>query len=271
MKYLGDVIDIHGGGLDLVFPHHTNEIAQAEALTGKPFVKFWMHNGFLTVNKEKMSKSLGNFFTIQEITRKYDPEVIRLFLVSSHYRSPIDFSDNLLEEAKARLSRIHNAIDLLQHRLREAREAESVTPSKPSATDEALWAALRKLQEDFKGAMDDDFNSPIALAALNQFLSQLNSALSESGSVTAGTLKEIFETLDAYGEVLGLYRLRVRSEKVAGADSAVVEGMIDLLIEIREALRVQKNWAASDRIRSRLQELGIIIEDSPTGPIWKWK
>ena len=271
MKYLGDAIDIHGGGLDLVFPHHTNEIAQAEALTGKPFVKFWMHNGFLTVNKEKMSKSLGNFFTIQEITRKYDPEVVRLFLVSSHSRSPIDFSDNLLEEAKARLGRIHNAIDLLQHRLREAREAESVTPSKPSAADEALWVALRKLQEDFEGAMDDDFNSPIALAALNQFLSQLNSTLSESGSVAAGTLKEIFEALDAYGEVLGLYRLRVRPEKVAGADTVVVEGMIDLLIEIREELRAQKNWAASDRIRSRLQELGVIIEDSPTGPIWKWK
>jgi cysteinyl-tRNA synthetase len=271
MKYLVDVIDIHGGGLDLVFPHHTNEIAQAEALTGKRFVRYWIHNGFLTVNKEKMSKSLGNFFTIKEITSKYDPEVVRLFLVSSHYRSPVDFSDSLLEEAKARLDRIHNAIDLLQHRLREAREAESLTPAKPSATDEEIWLALKKLQEEFEGAMDDDFNSPIALASLSQFLSRLNSALSESGSMTAGTLKEVSVTLDAYGEVLGIYRQRMATEKVAGVDSSVVEGLIDLLIKTREEMRARKEWAASDRIRSRLQELGIIIEDSPTGPIWKWK
>ncbi len=270
MKYLGDSIDIHGGGLDLVFPHHTNEIAQAEALTGKPFVRYWMHNGFLTVDKEKMSKSLGNFFTIQEITQKFDPEVVRLFLVSSHYRSPVDFSDKQLEEAKARLSRIHNSIDILQRRLREALEAESIAPTKPSPIDEELWQALQKFQEEFEGAMDDDFNSPIALANLSQFLSHLNSTLAGSESVTAGTLKEISMTLDAYGEILGLYRKRMGQEITRG-DSSVVEGLIELLIAIREEMRTREDWATSDQIRSRLKKLGIIIEDSPTGPIWKWE
>ncbi len=271
MKYLGTAIDIHGGGLDLVFPHHTNEVAQAEVLTGKRFVHYWVHNGFLTVNKEKMSKSLGNFFTIREITAKFDPEVVRLFLVSSHYRSPVDFSDQHLEEAKIRLSRIHNSIDILQRKLREARGTESLAPVKPTTADEVLWPALEKLREEFEGAMDDDFNTPIALASLNQFLSRLNSVLAENEVVTAGTLMEISSTLDAYGEVLGLYRQRMKAQETAGLDSSVVEGMIELLIEMRESMRARKDWATSDRIRSRLQELGVIIEDSPTGPIWKWK
>ena len=179
-KYLGDPIDIHGGGLDLVFPHHENEIAQSEALSGRPFVRYWMHNGFLTVNKEKMSKSLGNFFTIQEITAKYDPEVVRLFLISSQYRSPIDFSDAQLDEAKTRLARIHNAIDLLQRRLQEAMVAEAGNPETPSKADSDLWDGLTALLSEFETAMDDDFNTPIALASLSKFLSLMNTILSGS-------------------------------------------------------------------------------------------
>ncbi len=270
-KYLGDALDIHGGGLDLVFPHHTNEVAQAEVLTGKPFVHYWVHNGFLTVNEEKMSKSLGNFFTIREITVKYDPEVVRLFLVSSHYRSPIDFSDQQLEEAKARLNHIHNSIDLLVRRLKESYITESSTPSKPGSTDEELWEALIQLRKEFEEAMDDDFNTPIALASLGQFLSRLNSTLAGGETATAGTLREVFETLDAYGEVLGLYRKRITVLETASGEPAATEGLIELLIEVREGVRKQKDWKTADSIRARLLELGIVLEDSPSGPVWKWK
>jgi len=267
-KYLGYPIDIHGGGLDLVFPHHENEIAQSEALTGKPFVRYWMHNGFLTVNKEKMSKSLGNFFTIQEITAKYDPEVVRLFLISSQYRSPIDFSDAQLEEAKSRLARIHNSINFLQRRLREARLIEVRNPIKPSIADTDLWEALSTLQSEFEQAMDDDFNTPIALAGLNKFLTKMNSVLTDDQSITAGTLQKTFETLDAIGDVFGLYRARIQPE---AADQEVVDGLVKMLIELRNQARKQKDFETADRIRSQLKTRGIILEDEKTGTVWKWE
>ncbi len=266
-KYLGDPIDIHGGGLDLVFPHHENEIAQSEALTGKPFVRFWMHNGFLTVNKEKMSKSLGNFFTIKEITARYDPEIVRLFLISSHYRSPIDFSDAHLEEAKARLVRIHNSLDILQRQLNEARLVEAKKPVKPSAADASLWKAVSLLQSEFEEAMDDDFNTPIALAGLNKFLTKMNSILSGKDSVTAGTLLKIFETLDAVGEVFGLYRTRSQPEAMG---SEAVNGLVNILIQLRNDARKQKDFMTADKIRDQLKTFGIILEDEKTGTVWKW-
>ncbi len=266
-KYLGEPIDIHGGGLDLVFPHHENEIAQSEVLTGQPFVRYWLHNGFLTVNKEKMSKSLGNFFTIQEITAKYDPEVVRLFLISSQYRSPIDFSDAQLEEAKSRLTRIHNSIDLLQRHLREAQKAEAENPVKPSSADNALWEALSTLQHEFEESMDDDFNTPIALASLNKFLTKMNSVLSEKGSVTAGTLQKTFELVNAIGEVFGLYREKIKTESTNGE---TVDGLVQLLIQLRNQARKQKDFMTADKIRSQLKDLGIILEDEKTGTVWKW-
>ena len=267
-KYLGDPIDIHGGGLDLVFPHHENEIAQSEALTGKPFVRYWMHNGFLTVNKEKMSKSLGNFFTIQEITAQYDPEVVRLFLISSQYRSPIDFSDKQLEEAKSRLARIHNSIDLLQRRLREARIQEAKNPLKPSAADAQLWEALSALETEFEKAMDDDFNTPIALASLNKFLTKMNSILSGDNTLTGGTLEKIFESIDGIGEVFGLFRERIKSE---AKDSGSIDGLVQILIQLRNQARKQKDFKTADLIRNQLKELGIILEDEKTGTVWKWE
>ncbi len=265
-KYLGDPIDIHGGGLDLVFPHHENEIAQSEALSGQPFVRYWMHNGFLTVNKEKMSKSLGNFFTIQEITKKYNPEVIRFFLISSQYRSPIDFSDAQLEEAKSRLSRIHNSIDILQRRLREARIAEVKNTVKPSSADVELWEALSTLEKEFEQAMDDDFNTPIALANLNKFLTKMNSVLSGGNSVTVGTLQKVFETLDAIGEVFGLYRERMKLEAM---DQGTINGLVEILIQLRNEARKLKDFKTADRIRDQLKELGILLEDEKSGTVWK--
>jgi cysteinyl-tRNA synthetase len=267
-KYLGEPIDIHGGGLDLVFPHHENEIAQSEALTGQLFVRYWMHNGFLTVNKEKMSKSLGNFFTIQEITAKYDPEVVRLFLISSQYRSPIDFSDAQLEEAKSRLARIHNSIDLVRRRLREARLIEAKNPLKPSTGDIELWKALSTLQIEFEQAMDDDFNTPVALAGLNRFLTKMNSVLSGTHTITAGTLQKTFEMLDAVGEVFGLYRERM---KVESLEEGAVNELVTILIELRDQARKQKDFKTADRIRSQLKACGIILEDEKTGTVWKWE
>ena len=266
-KYLGDPIDIHGGGLDLVFPHHENEIAQSEALSGQPFVRYWMHTGFLTVNREKMSKSLGNFFTIQEITAKYDPEIVRLFLVSSHYRSPIDFSDAQLEEAKARLARIHNSIDLIQRRLREARVEEAKNPRKPSEADTKMWEALSTFEHEFESAMDDDFNTPEALASLNKFLTTLNTMVAGNQSLTAGTLEKTFISLDAVGEVLGLYRERMAS---GAADDRTVDGLVKMLIRIRDQARKQKDFKTADQVRNQLKDLGIILEDEKTGTVWKW-
>ncbi len=267
-KYLGDPIDIHGGGLDLVFPHHENEIAQSEALTGKSFVRYWMHNGFLTVNQEKMSKSLGNFFTIQEITAKYDPEIVRLFLISSQYRSPIDFSDAQLEEAKSRLARIHNSIDLLQRRLREARIVEAQNPVKPSTADAKLWEALSTLQTEFEEAMDDDFNTPVALASLNTFLTKMNSILTGDESITAGTLQKAFELVDTIGEVFGLFRERMKTEST---DPGSIDGLVQILIQLRNQARKQKDFETADLIRNQLKEMGILLEDEKTGTVWKWK
>ncbi len=269
-KYLGESIDIHGGGMDLQFPHHENEIAQSEALTGKTWVRYWLHNGFLTVNREKMSKSLGNFFTIKEIRVKYDPEVIRLFLISSHYRSPIDFNDSQLEEAKTRLARIHNAINSLQQRWRTAREAESKKPVKPSDFDQQLIEATTTLRKEFDEAMDDDFNTPVAFASFFTFLSRMNPILSGSGSLTAGTLQFVHETLDAIGEVLGLYRERMTQQKT-GEAAGNIDGVVKLLIELREKARSKKDFDTADLIRTRLSELGIKLEDGKTGTVWKWE
>jgi cysteinyl-tRNA synthetase len=269
-KQSGGPLDIHGGGMDLIFPHHVNEVAQAEALLGKRFVQYWLHNGFLTVNKEKMSKSLGNFFTIREVTAKYDPEVVRLFLISSHYRSPIDFSDQQLEEAKVRLTRIHNTIDLVQRQLRNARDAETSTKVMLGSADSELQAAVAGLRREFEESMDDDFNTPVAFASLSKFLSRANSLLTSPTSATAGMLEVVLATLEAVGEVLGLYRQRMARQAAPAATQAATQALIELLIELRNDARTRKDFAAADRIRARLRELGIILEDEVKGTTWKW-
>jgi cysteinyl-tRNA synthetase len=269
-KQLGGPLDVHGGGMDLIFPHHVNEIAQAEALLGKRFARYWLHNGFLTLNREKMSKSLGNFFTIREVTAKYKPEVVRLFLISSHYRSPIDFSDQQLEEAKARLARIDNTIELLQRQLKTARDAETSTKVMLGSADQELWSTVAELRREFEEAMDDDFNTPVALASLNKFLSRANSLITAPTSATAGTLEEALTTLDAIDEVLGLYRQRMVQVAAPAPNQGVAQALIELLIELRNDARRRKDFAAADRIRTRLRELGILLEDEAKGTTWKW-
>jgi len=245
--YFGDKYDLHGGGLDLIFPHHESEIAIAESVTGeKPFVKYWVHSGFLTLNKEKMSKSLGNFFTIREVLEKYGSEVIRFFMLNVHYRSPIDFSDKGLDEAKQGLERIKNTLENVRVMTKTAEEG--MMGSIPGVVAEA--------KQKFLDAMNDDFNTREAIAAIFEFTKNVNQAISDGLSRAA--LNMIISTYKELGGILGLFQ----DEK---KDGRITEDLISLIVNIRENARKNKDWETSDKIRSKLKELGVIIEDIKDG------
>ncbi len=266
---LGDHFDIHGGGMDLMFPHHENEIAQSEAATGCHFVNYWMHNGFVQINEEKMSKSLGNFFTVREVLKLYQPEVLRYFILSSHYRSPLNYSEQNLDSAKAALERFYTAL-------------RDVAVGPVTADADASDYVTR-----FNVAMDDDFNTPEALAVLFDVVRELNRAKAENKQDEAS---RISSTLKQLGAVLGLLQddpdsfLKGRGRDVTVALTGVSAtasvgtvtahvGMsnenIDDLIAQRLAARKAKNWAESDRIRDELKAQGIILEDGPQGTTWR--
>lgn len=273
VKYLGMGFDIHGGGFDLIFPHHENEIAQAEAYAGcGPFAKYWMHNGFITVNEEKMSKSLGNFFTVREIMAKYDPEVVRFYMLSTHYRSPLDFDDTKLDMNKKSLARLHNTLDSVAGLLKAP---ESGDASGDTGAEKTLVEARAKAVEDFQQAMDDDFNTALAIAALFDLAREVNTfrnTLSQSGiqGVPVSSkelLVQVQETFVALGGVLGLFEKR----ESAGGDDRLADKLMELIIGIRQEARQKKDWVTADAIRNRLSELGIILEDTPQGVSWKKK
>ena len=234
---LGEHFDIHGGGMDLQFPHHENEIAQSEGASGKPFANIWMHNGFLNVDNEKMSKSLGNFFTIRDVLKSYDGETIRFFMLRVHYRSPFNYSDAGLDDARSSLRRLYTALDAV--------------PADDAPLDWDHPAAQR-----FKAAMDDDFNTPIAVAVLFELAAEANRTRS---SATAGLLKRL-------GEVLGVLQQVPREFMQAG--SALGEGAIQALISERNAAKKAGNYAEADRIRKSLAEQGIVLKDTPHGTTW---
>jgi cysteinyl-tRNA synthetase len=288
MRHLGETFDIHGGGKDLVFPHHENEIAQSEGATGKPFAKYWIHNGFVNIDKEKMSKSLGNFFTLRDVLLTVHPEALRFFFASSHYRSPIDYSDRSLAEAKAGLTRLYEA-----KRKSEACAAAKIKASSVPDGDE--FAALRDAKGRFGEAMDDDFNTAAALGHLFDAVRALNRLAPDdpagepekAGQVLAG-----YAILDPLFEVLGLLRSSAREYFQAkdyvhrsegppikmepGADVESRQGPIppeeiERRIEERKAARARKDFAEADRIRKELEALGVLLEDSKAGTTWKYK
>lgn len=245
--YFGGQFDIHGGGLDLIFPHHEAEIAQMESATGKkPMVKYWMHTGFLNVKGEKMSKSLGNFITIGELLKEYDPQVFRYFVLSTHYRSPIDFSDEALMQSKNSLKRIHKIMETVDELLES-----NITDE--NGHDEKYLQLLEDTKEEFLDAMDNDFNTPIALSALFNLVRDINKGINEE-KISKNVFKEIKNLLDEFGDILGL-TFSVESTK---SDS---DELVNILIDVREELRKKKDYELSDEIRSRLKDAGINLED----------
>lgn len=251
-KYLGEQIDIHAGGEDLIFPHHENEIAQSEAANDKTFANYWMHNGFLNIDNKKMSKSLGNFFTVREIGEKYDLQVLRFFMLSAHYRSPINFSAELMEASKNGLDRIVTATE----RLKEL--SGKVSAEKMTDAEQANKKTAEELVAKFEAAMDDDFNTADAVSAIFELVKLANSTANEESSKAYVTL--LSETIAKLSDVLGI----ITERKAEVLDSEVEE-----MIAARQQARKEKNFALADEIRQKLLDMGIVLEDTREGVKWK--
>ena len=254
MHYLGETFDIHAGGQDLIFPHHENEIAQSEGATGNPFARYWMHVGYLNINKEKMSKSLGNVLNVRELCQKADPKAIRFFLLSAHYRSPLNFSPEQLEQAKRALERLNTMLYNIQERL------PRLTQGLPDQEEEALLGQLAASKERFVAVMDDDFNTAEAIAVLFELAREVNTYLNRPQGQKENVLRPL---LDFYLEVDDIFGFAVDEE------INPLEQEIAALIERREDARRRKDWAEADSIRDTLRERGIILEDTPDGVRWR--
>lgn len=250
MKYLGDTLDIHCGGVDLVFPHHENEIAQSEGATGKPFAKYWMHNGHININNQKMSKSAGNFFTVRDIAKEFDLMAVRLFMLSAHYRSPINFSRELIEQATSALRRIENAVELLG---RVAGQHQTALGD----GEEALLHILDGYEARFCEAMDDDLNTADALSAVFDLIREANTVYAKQGSSEGA--QKVLALLQRLLEVLGL---RVQAEE------AVPQEILDMAAQ-RQQARKEKQWDVADKLRDEIQSRGYLLEDTPQGPVVK--
>ena len=251
-KYLGDQIDIHAGGEDLIFPHHENEIAQSESANDKPFATYWMHNAFLNIDNRKMSKSLGNFFTVREISEKYDLQVLRFFMLSAHYRSPLNFSADLMEASKNGLDRILTAAERLRELKGKAKE------EKLSSQEEENAAVLAALTEKYEAAMDDDFNTADAISALFEMVKLANSTASEESSLAY--VDVLLEKIDMLCQVMGILTERKKE---------ALDQEVEDLIAKRQAARKERNFALADEIRGKLLEMGIVLEDTREGVKWK--
>ena len=245
---LGDSFDIHGGGSDLMFPHHENEIAQSEAVTGKPFSHYWMHNGSVRVDNEKMSKSLGNFFTVRDVLKKYKAEVLRYLLLASHYRSAINYSDQGLEQSEAALERFYSCL-----RGRAASSARDMVNS--------------RFEKAFHEAMDDDFNTPLALGVLFDLVREINRI--KEADITAAA--ELARLLVRLGGILGILQTEPESFFQQSSESALDSGMIDDLVAQRWQARVDRNWAKADELRAKLSALKVVVEDKADGSIWRFE
>ena len=252
-KYLGKTIDIHSGGQDLIFPHHENEIAQSECANGQIFANYWMHNGYININNQKMSKSLGNFFTVRDIAKKYDYEIIRFFMLSAHYRNPVNFSDVLMEQAKSAVERVYTCLDNLKFLAKNGVE-RALTPE-----EQALSKKIDECKDKFIAAMDDDLNTADAIAAIFDIVYAANTGLSKEKESSVEIVNKCIDTIKELGGVLGLFV----SEKEETLDSK-----IEALIEERNAARKAKDWAKADEIRDKLKAMNIILKDTPMGVKW---
>ena len=250
-KYLGESIDIHAGGEDLVFPHHENEIAQSEATNGKPFAKYWMHNAFLNIDNKKMSKSLGNFFTVRDISEKYDLQVLRFFMLNAHYRMPLNFSAELMESAKNSLDRIVNAAENLKFLIKNNAK-ESIDEEEQSLLNEA-----KKFSESFDAAMDDDFNTADAITAVFELVKFIN--LNASAEHSKEYLEALFKELVTLTDILGI---------IVDKEEELLDADVEALIKERTQARKNKDFARADEIRQKLSDMGIVLEDTREGVKW---
>lgn len=262
--YLGNTFDFHGGGSDLIFPHHENEIAQTEGATGETFVHYWLHNGFITINSEKMSKSLNNFFLVKDVLEKYSGDALRFFLMSTHYRSPLDFSDDRLEEAETNMARLTDVIA----RAKELAAAEGEAKTPEAA---ALREAAEKAMADFHAAMDDDFNTGLASStvfdlakAVNIYYTAVQGGLAVDGETAKFAAKNLKEIMG----VLGILD-KAWSRKANAADDEDFRKLMDVVLEIRQDARAEKQYAMADKIRDKLAAIGITIKDTPAGAKWE--
>jgi cysteinyl-tRNA synthetase len=256
-KYLGPTFDIHGGGLENIFPHNECEIAQSEAWTGKPFARYWLLTGSLTIDGVKMSKSLGNFVTLKDALQKHRAEAIRFFILSGHYRNPVDYGADALTAAEAGLQRLLGPVALVRERVRTASVGEA---------DASVLAMLDNQRERFTDAMDDDFNAPAALAVLFDLTTEVNRLLNSGATLSRGTLEAIDGTYQSLGgRVLGVVPDQFQQE----ANLELVDGLVKMLIQLRAEARLAKDYARADEIRDRLAALGAVLEDRPDGTTWR--
>lgn len=253
-KYLGDTLDIHAGGPDLIFPHHENEKAQSEGATGKPFAKYWLHAGYLNIDQKKMSKSLGNFMTVREICKHVEPEVIRFFMLSAHYRNPINYSSDLLQQAKSGLARLNNVVYNL-------RDLAAKLPSDAAASPKELLAQLEEYRSRFVGAMDDDFNTADGLAVIFELARDTNAYLKDPAP-SREVVEKSLQFFEEVGDILGFFSVRGDKE---------LDARVNELIAKRQQARQEKDWSMADAIRDELNALGIVLEDTPQGIRWRKK
>ena len=249
-KYLGETIDLHSGGQDLIFPHHENEIAQSECAHGKPFAHYWMHNGYININNQKMSKSLGNFFTVRDIRKKYDSEVIRFFMLSAHYRNPINFADTLMEQAKSAVERVYTCIENLEFLLKSAPQKEA---------EPELSEKLDSFKQKFIDAMDDDLNTADAIAAIFDIVYLANTEI--NGETSGAVIEKALHLIRELGGVLGLFSKETKKS---------LDAEVEALIEERNKARAEKNWAKADEIRDKLKAMNIVLKDTPQGVQWSF-
>lgn len=265
IHYLGKTFDFHGGGSDLIFPHHENEIAQSEGCTGCTFVHYWLHNGFITINQEKMSKSLNNFFLVKDVLEKYSGDALRFFLLSTHYRSPLDFSDDRMEEAETNMARLTDVIG----RIRELAEQKG---SDVSDASKALREAAETAMRDFHAAMDDDFNTGLASSTVFDLAKAINiyytAVQSGEAGIDAEAVALAMKNLKEIMGVLGILE-SAWNRRPDAADDKDFRQLMQVILDIRQEARAEKQYAIADRIRDRLAAMDIVIEDTPTGARWK--